>query len=326
VTKSMMMHAATWALALTAFAIAPEAAAQAQYPNKSIRMVLQFPAGGLADAVCRVLAPPMSQQLGQPVIVENRPGADGAIAGDLVAKAPPDGHTIFFGTNSAMSAVPALRKNPPYDPNSDFTPITLIGRFPFFVFSHPSVPAKNLAEFIEYARANPGKLNYGTGNTTSILATSLVSRLASIQMQHIPYKGDAPLMTDLVSGRLHVSIASTSPAAPLAKEGKLRVLGTLGSKRNALFPDAPTMAESGFPNYSLLAWGGMLGPANMPREIVDRLAREFNLAIQRPEVREALDRYGFELQGSSPQELGTLVREQAEAWKRGVREAGIEPD
>ncbi len=325
-TRSVRKIGAGWVVTIAALLLAPGASAQGQYPNKPIRLILQFPAGGLADAVCRVLAPPLSQQLGQPILVENRPGADGAIAGELVAKAPPDGYTIFFATNSALSAVPALRKSPPYDPVADFTPISLIGRFPFFVFAHPALPARNLAELIEHARMNPGKLNYGTGNTTSILATAQLSALGKIEMVHVPYKGDAPLMNDLVSGRLHLAIASTSPAAPLAKDGKLRVLATLLKRRSGLFPEAPTMAESGFPQYSLESWGGMFGPANLPREIVDRLAREFNAAILRSEVRDPLDKYGYELQGSSPQELGAFVKDQLENWKRGVREAGIQPD
>ena len=258
--------------------------------------------------------------------MDNRPGADGAIAGETVKNAPPDGYTLLFATNSALSAVPAMRKSPPYDPVADFTPISFIGRFPFFVYAHPGVPAKTLTELIEHARANPGKLNYGSGNTTSILATAQLAMLANIQMVHVPYKGDAPMMPDLVAGRLHLSIASTSPGAPLAKEGKLRVLATLLARRSPLFPDAPTMAESGFPQYSVVPWGGMFGPAGLPRDIVERLAREFNAAILRPEVKEALDRYGFELQGSTPQELGTFVKDQFEAWKRALREAGIQPE
>lgn len=321
---NFIREAATALAAVVLIVALPEA--QAQYPNKPIRLILQFPAGGLADAVCRVLAVPLAQQLGQPILVENKPGADGAIAGETVARAAPDGYTLFFATNSALSAVPTLRKSPPYDPIADFTPISFIGRFPFFVFAHPGVPAKTLAELIDHARANPGKLNYGTGNTTSILATAQLGMLGKIQMVHIPYKGDAPLMNDLVSGRLHLAIASTSPAAPLAKDGKLRVLATLLKRRSGLFPEAPTMAESGFPQYSLEAWGGMFGPANLPRDIVERLAREFNAVILRPEVTEPLDRYGFELEGSTPQVLGAVVKDQLEAWKRGVREAGIQPD
>ena len=325
-TKSMKYLTATGAVAFAAFVMASGASAQGQFPNKPVRIVLQFPAGGLADAVCRIIAPPLSQQLGQPVLVDNRPGADGAIAGEHVVKSAPDGYTVFFGTNSAIASIQGLRKNPPYNSLTDFTPISLIGRFPFFVFAHPSVPAKNLAELIEHARANPGKLNYGSGNTTSIIATATVAQLGKVNMQHIPYKGDAPLMVDLVSGRLHLAIASTSPGAPLAKEGKLRVLGTLGSRRSTLFPDAPTMAESGFPQYALISWGAMFGPANMPRDIVERLAREFNLAITRAEVKDALDKYGYELQGSTPQELTAFVREQVDSWKRGVQNAGITPD
>ena len=318
-------RAAAAAFALLVLAAGAPAQAQ-QYPNKPIRLILQFPAGGLADTVCRVLVNPLTQQLGQPILVENRPGADGAIAGDLVAKSAPDGYTLFFATNSALSAVPTLRKVPPYDPVADFTPISFIGRFPFFVYSHPSVPAKTLAELIAHVRANPGKLNYGSGNTTSILATAQLSKLAGLQMIHVPYKGDAPLMIDLVAGRVHMSIASTSPGAPLAKEGKLRVLATLNARRSALFPDAPTMAESGFPQYSLAAWGGMFGPARLPRDVVDRLAREFNTAVLRPEVKDALDKFGFELQGSTPQELGKFVKDQYESWKIAVREAGIQPE
>lgn len=320
-TKSIKLFAATLAFS----ALANVSLAQT-YPNKPVRLVTNFPAGGLADAVCRTIAAPLSQQLGQPVVVENKPGADGAIAGEFVAKSPPDGYTVFFGTNSAMVVVPVIRKNPPYDPITDFTPISMIGRFPFFVFAHPSLPAKNLAELVDYARANPGTLNYGTGNTTSIIATGQVSTLGKLRMQHVPYKGDAPLMNDLVAGRLHFAIASTSPAGPLAKDGKLKVLGTLSPRRNALFPDAPTMAESGFPTYTLVSWGAMFGPANLPRDIVDRLAKEFNAAIQKPEVTGPMDRYGFELQGSSPAEMVAFLKEQAESWKRGVQEAGITPD
>jgi len=301
-------------------------AAQAQYPSKPVRIVLQFPAGGLADTVIRVLANPLSQTLGQPVVVDNKPGADGGIAGETVKNAPPDGYTLFFATNSALSATPVLRKKPPYDPVADFTPIAFVGRFPFFVFAHPSVPAKSLQELIAHVRANPGKLNYGSGNTTSILATAQLASLAKLEMVHVPYKGDAPLMVDLVAGRLHFSIASTAPGANLAKDGKLKVLATLLARRSHLFPDAPTMAESGFPQYSVVPWGAMVGPAGMPRDIVERVSRETNAAINHPQVKEALDKFGFELQGSSPDELGKFIREQLAAWRQAVKEAGIEPD
>ena len=300
--------------------------AQAQYPNKPVRIVVQFPAGGLADTVIRVLANPLSQSFGQPVVVDNKPGADGAIAGETVKSAAPDGYTLFFATNSALSATPVLRKKPPYDPVADFTPISFVGRFPFFVFAHPSLQVKSVQELIAQAKAYPGALNYGSGNTTSILATAQLASLAKLQMVHIPYRGDGPLMQDLVAGRIHFAIASTAPGAGLAKDGKLKVLGTLLARRSPLFPDAPTMAESGFPQYSLVPWGAMVGPAGMPKEIVDRVACETNAAVASPQAKEALGKFGFELQGSSPDELGKFIREQLGAWRVAVKEAGIEPD
>jgi tripartite-type tricarboxylate transporter receptor subunit TctC len=307
-------------VACTSFAV------HAQYPAKPVRIVLQFPAGGLADTVIRVLANPLSQSLGQPIVIDNKPGADGAIAGETVKNAAPDGYTLFFATNSALSATPVLRKKPPYDPVADFTPIAFVGRFPFFVFAHPSLQVKSVQELIEQAKAHPGQLNYGSGNTTSILATAQLASLAKIQMVHIPYKGDAPLMQDLVAGRIHFAIASTAPGAGLAKDGKIKVLGTLLARRSPLFPDAPTMAESGFPQYSVVPWGAMVGPAGMPRDIVERLARETNAALANAQAKEALDKFGFELQGSSPDELGKFIREQLAAWRSAVKEAGITPD
>ena len=218
------------------------------------------------------------------------------------------------------------RKLPPYDPVGDFTPISFVGRFPFFVYAHPSVPVKSLQELIAHVRANPGKVNYGSGNTTSILATAQLASLAKLDMLHVPYKGDAPLMVDLVAGRLHFSIASTAPGANLAKDGKLKVLATLLARRSHLFPDAPTMAESGFPQYSLVPWGAMVGPAGMPRDVVDRVARETNAAVTNSQVKEQLDKFGYELQGSTPDELGRFIRDQLAAWRQGIRDAGIQPD
>jgi len=300
--------------------------AQAQYPNKPVRIVLQFPAGGLADTVIRILSNPLSQSFGQPVVVDNKPGADGAIAGETVKNAAPDGYTLFFATNSALSATPVLRKNPPYDPVADFTPIAFTGRFPFFVFAHPSLQAKSLQELFAQAKAHPGKLNYGSGNTTSILATAQLASITKTEMVHVPYKGDAPLMQDLVAGRLHFSIASTAPGASLAKDGKLKVLATLGARRSNLFPDVPTIAEAGFPQYSVVPWGAMVGPAKMPRDIVERVARDVNAAVNNAQVKEQLDKFGYELQGSSPEELGKFIREQLAAWRQAVKEAGIEPN
>jgi len=298
----------------------------AQYPTKPIRLVLQFPPGGTADALARIISVPLAQALGQSVIVDNRPGADGAIAGELVAKANPDGYTVFLGTNSAMSGVPTLRRKPPYDPVRDFEPISMVGRFTFFVYVHPGVPAATLKEFTAYARANPGRVSYGTGNTTSILATAQLSALAKLDMVQVPYKGDAPTMNDLVGGRVQISIASTLPGLALAKDGKLRILATLLARRSPHFPEAPTMAESGFPEYSVVAWAGMYAPARTPPAVTGRLNRDITAILARPDIRELIDRQAFEPQGSTPRELGEFTRAQLAVWREAVRHAGIQPD
>ena len=188
--------------------------AYAQFPNKAIRVVVPFPAGSATDTITRILGASVSSAVGQPVLVDNKVGADGAIAGTEVVKAAPDGYTLLMATNSPMSAVPALKKVPPYDPVTDFTPVTDVGRYTFFIVVHPGVPAKTLPELIQYARANPGKLNYATGNTTGIVSTAFFSSLAKIEMVHVPYKGEPQAMTDLISGRVQFMFASSSTSVP----------------------------------------------------------------------------------------------------------------
>jgi len=311
------------ALMIAAAFVFSAGALLAQYPNKPIRMVVPFPPGGTADVVGRIIAQPVGQSLGQSIVVDNRAGADGALAALLVINAAPDGYTLFFASNSPMSAVPALHRNPPYDPRRDFTPITLIGRFTFFLFVNPAVPAKTLAEFIDYARANPGKLNYGSGNTTAIVTMAQLSMLAGLNMTHVPYKGDAPTTADLIAGRVQAAMMTIAPAFPLAREGKLRILATLLPKRSALAPDVPTMAEAGMPGVSVAPWAGMFAPAKLPKDVTARLSREFNAALKRPEVLEQLARQGFEGQGSTPEELAQHVRDQMDVWARVIREAKI---
>ena len=186
-------------------------AGHAQYPSRPVRFVVPFPPGGLADYVVRVIAQPLTQALGQQVLVDNRPGGDGAVAGTIVAKAAPDGYTIFFGTNSPLSAVPALHRQSPYDPVKDFTPVGMLGSFTFFLYVTPSVPARTLAELIAYARANPGKLNYGTGNTSAIVASAQLKLLSGIDMTHVPYKGDAAVTTDMLGGSVQLAFMTPVP-------------------------------------------------------------------------------------------------------------------
>ena len=312
-------------LAVIALLLA-SASAGAQYPDKPIRLVVPFPPGGAAEVGARVFATPLGQALGQPVVVETRAGADGAIAADVVMKSAPDGYTLFYATNTAFNWVPATRKNPPYNPMTDFTPVSMIGYFGFFLFAHPSVPANNVAELIAYARANPGKLNYGSGNSTAQLFGAQLMQLEKLNMVHVPYKGDGPLMVDLIGGRVHIAFATPGTAAPQVKDGKLRAYAAMFPNRSALLPDVPTANEAGLGKMSLTPWGGVFGPKGMPRDVVDRIARELAVILKRPEVREGFGKLAFEPKSSTPEELAAFLKQQIESWTRTAREAGIQPE
>jgi len=311
------------ALLVALLAAAPAAA---QFPSKPIRMLVPFGAGSSTDIVMRILAPALGQALGQPVVVENKPGADGAIAAAEVAKSPPDGHTLILGTNSPFSAVPHLRNSPPYDALRDFTPVTLVGNYTFFVVVHPSVPARTLRELIAYARANPGKLNYGTGNTSSIVMTAMFARLANIDLVHVPYKSEPPAITDLLSGNIQLMIASYAPAAPHLREAKLRALVTTLANRSPLLPEVPSVVEAGLPKFPIESWAGLLGPAKMPKEVSERINREMNLLLKRAEVRENLLKQAFEPRGMGTAEFAAYAKQQYEVWGRAIRDAGIQPE
>jgi tripartite-type tricarboxylate transporter receptor subunit TctC len=307
-------------------ALLGSAALAQQYPNRPVRLIVPFPPGGAAELGARIFAQPLGQQLGQPVIIETKPGAEGIIASEAVRQAPADGYTLYYGTATGMSFAPAAKKVPPYDPVNDFTPISMVGIFGFFVFSHVSLPVNTIGELVAYARANPGKLNYGTGNATSILATAQFAAQQKLDMVHIPYKGDGPLSLDLIAGRVNFSIATPGLAVQHVKDGKLRALATLLPNRNPLLPDAPTMAEAGLEPVSITPWGGLFGPAKMPKEIVDRVARDLAIVLAKPEVREAFGRLAFEPRSSTPQELTSFVAEQLEAYRRVARQVGLSLD
>jgi len=298
----------------------------AQFPSKPVRVVVPFGAGSSTDIVMRIIGQPLGQALGQPVIVDNKPGADGAIAAVDVAKAAPDGHTIFIATNSPLSASPHLKKSLPYHPINDFTPISFIGYYTFFVVLHPSVPAKTLAELIGHARANPGKLNYATGNTTGIVSTAMFASLAKISMVHIPYRTEPPAITDLLSGQIHLMFSSYSTVAPHIREGKLRAVVTTLPARSALLPDVPSIVEAGMPKFPIVPWAGLFGPAKMPKDVVDRLSREIVAILKRPDIREQLSKQAFEARPSSAAELAAYVREQLDVWGKAIRDAGIQPE
>jgi tripartite-type tricarboxylate transporter receptor subunit TctC len=309
---------------LLAFALlAVQGLSFAQYPNKPIRFIVGFPPGGSADPTTRIIGQALSEQMRQPVVVENRPGGDSAIAAEQMTRIAPDGYTIMFASNSAMTAAVALRKTPAYDPLKDFTPISMVGRATVFFYVHPSVPAKTMKEFVEHARANPGKLNYGTGNPLSILYNVQLMSATGIDMLHVPYKGEGPLNPDILAGRVQSSFLSTLSALSNAKEGKLRALAVLLEKRSPLAPEVPTIAEAGVPQVTVRQWAGVFGPPKLPREIVERLNKEVNAAIKRPEVLEKLQGYGYAAEGSTPEGLLEINRADLALWRKLVNEARI---
>ena len=302
------------------------ACAAAQYPSKSIRVVVPFPAGSATDTITRILAQSVSGAVGQPVVVDTKPGADGAIAAAEVAKAPADGYTLLMATNSPMSAVPALKKNPPYDPVADFTPITDVGRYTFFLYASANLPATTFQELIAYAKANPGKLAYATGNTTGIVSFAQMNSLAGADMLHVPYKGEPQAITDLVGGRVQLIWATPTTGLAHVKDGRLRALVTSLKTRSSLLPDVPTIYESGMPQFTIVSWAGLFGPAKLPKDIVDRLGREFHAAMKRPEVMAQMDKQAFALSPSTPEQLGAPVKEQMESYRRLLRAAGVQPE
>ena len=297
--------------------------AQGSYPNKPIRLIVGFPPGGSADPTTRIIGAALQEQLGQPVVVENRPGADSAIAAEQMTRMPPDGYTLMFASNSAMTAAVALRKAPTYDPLKDFTPVSMVGRATVFFYVHPSIPAKTLKEFIAHAKANPGKVVYGTGNPLSILSGQQLTSATGIDWLHVPYKGEGPLNPDILAGRVHCSFLSTGSAVSNAKDGRLRPLAVLAEKRSALLPDVPTISEAGVPEVTVRQWAGVYGPPKMPREIVERLNKEVNAALKRPDVLEKLQSYGYAAEGSTPERLLEINRADLELWRKLVKEAGI---
>jgi tripartite-type tricarboxylate transporter receptor subunit TctC len=302
------------------------AQAFAQFPNKPIRIVVPFPAGSATDVVARILGQSVSAAVGQPVVVDNKIGADGAIAGAEVVKAAPDGYTLLMATNSPMAAAPAMKKIPPYDPVADFTPITDVGRYTFFLYVYSGLPIKTFQELIAHAKANPGKLNYATGNTTGIVSFAQMNSLTGIEMTHVPYKGEPQGITDLVTGRVHVMWATPTTGLAHVKDGKLRAVATNLKARSSLLPEVPTMTEVGVPQYSVVSWAALYGPAKMPRELQVRINKEFTDAMKRPEVIAAMDKQAFALNPTTPEELGAFTKSQLEAYRTILRAAGVQPE
>jgi len=299
------------------------AVAQA-YPARPVRVIVPLAPGGGSDYTARFIGARLSERLGQPVVVDNRPAASGIVGTDLVAKAAPDGYTLLlvFSTH-AQSA--QLFKKLPYDPIKDFAPVTEVFATPLVLLVHPSQPIKTIKELVAYAKEHPGKLNYGTSGPGSSphLMTELLNSMAGIQMTHVPYKGVASVMTALLGGELQIAYSNPVTGAPLWKAGKLRPLGMSGLKRSEAFPEIPTIDETGVPGYEALIWYGFMAPAKTPGAVVDRLHRDVVSVLKMPEVRQTLVAQGNDVVGNTPAEFAAFINKEADKWGALGKRLGI---
>lgn len=314
-------------LPLLMTSLALPVSAQQQYPQRAIRMVVGFPAGGPTDIVSRLMAPKMAEALGQQVIVDNRGGAGGMIATEQVAKAAPDGYTILMGTIGGIAVAMSLNPNRGYDTLRDLAPITQSVTVTSILVTHPSVPAKNVKELLALARAKPGSLNYGTSGNGTIthLAGELLKYMGKVSITHVPYKGGSPALTALVSGEVDLTYENSLIITPHIKSGRVKALAVTGAKRSALFPDLPTIAET-LPGYSASGWYGLLAPAAVPKPIIARLHAEAVKALRVPDVIEKLSSQGAEPVGNTPEEFTAFVRSEIEKWAKLVKAANMRTD
>lgn len=294
------------------------------FPGKPTRIIIGFPPGGAIDVVTRMLAPRLSEAFGQPVIVDNRPGANGVLATDLVAKSPPDGHTIFIGTLGNLAMNPSFYPNLPFNRDKDLTPVTQVASVAFMLLAHPSVPFKSVPELIAYAKANPGKVNYSSsGNgSTPHLTGELFNSLAGVKTTHIPYKGAAPAITDLIGGQVQISYDAVATSVAHINAGRLRGIAVTGPKRVSMLPNTPTVAET-VPGYEVVNWFGMVAPAGTPRAAIARWRNEIVKVLNVPEIRDKLRALGTDPVGSTPEEFGSFMKAETVKWARVIKEANI---
>ena len=297
------------------------------FPAKPLHIVVAFPPGGPSDYAARVVSLKLTESIGQPVVVDNRPGAGGALGTELVARAAPDGYTLVIGNTGTLSVLPHLQKLG-YDALRDFTPITNLIGGPSFLLTHPSVPAKNLRELIALAKKKPGQLTYASAGVGQIshMNGELFKQLAHIDLLHIPYKGTGPVMPEMLGGQVSMTFSTSIDNLQFVKNGRVRALAVTGKERLAVAPDLPTMAESGLPGFESLNWNGIVGPAGMPREIVSRLNREIVRAINLPDVKEKIIAQGNFAIGDSPEEFAAFIRAESDKWARVVKQANIRLD
>jgi tripartite-type tricarboxylate transporter receptor subunit TctC len=313
------------ALCTLVLAVAPGAGAQAPaYPSHPVRIVVPFPAGGTTDILARAVAQRFSEALGQPFIVDNRPGAGGNIGAELVARSAPDGYTLVMGTVGTHAINPSLYAKMPYDHVKDFVPVFLVAGVPNVLEVNPDVPVHTVAELVAYAKANPGKLNFASsGSGTSIhLSGELFKTMSGVTMQHVPYKGSAPALQDLLGGQVQLMFDNLPSSMALIKSGKLRPIAVTSAHRSAALPDLPTIAESGYPGFEASSWFGLLAPAGTPAAVVARLNAEGNKWLASPEAKEKLAAQGAIAAGGSPEDFARHVTAETTKWAKVVKESG----
>ena len=312
--------------AIATLILTGSAAAQS-YPSRPIKLIVPFVAGGPPDVIARIVADAVSARIGQTVVVENRPGAGATIGTRSVATADPDGHTLLFSSTSSLSIAPALFKNVDYDPVKSFAPVAGVSSGAMVVVVHPDVPAKTVPELVAHAKANPGKLNYGAGVASPPhIAWGLFTTVTGTDVAFIPYRGMAPAMNDLLAGQIQVMIDGTGPLLPHINEGKIRALAVTGKTRSSDFPHLPTMSESGYPDYVLTFWTGIVAPAGTPAAIVTRLNAAVNESLKSPALIEGLARFNVDPTITSPQEFAAFIAGEADKWGGIVRATGIKAD
>lgn len=296
------------------------------YPGRAITLVVPFAVGSGIDPTARIIADELSRSLKQPVVIDYKPGANGAIAAGAVARATPDGYTIFMTTVSTHSANPNLLKSIPYDPIRDFAPLSRVGNLPFMLVVDPKMAATSVPEFVAYVKANPGRLSYASTNAIGLLAGATLKRMADLDLVHVPYRSSPQALNDVMTGRVAMMFVDFALGWPQAKAGNVRALAVTTKERSALMPDVPSMTEAGLPAFDLIPWNAIFAPANTPKPIVQRLNGELRRIITDPQVKERLAGLGFDAFASTPEELDAFVREDLAKWTKWVREAGIEPE
>jgi tripartite-type tricarboxylate transporter receptor subunit TctC len=314
--------------AAAALMIAGAAWSQGNFPSRPVTMVVGFAPGGGTDIAARIIAKKLGDNLGSTVIVENRAGAGGNIAADVVARANPDGHTILLSNVGALSVAPHLNSKLPYSPQRDLAPISMGAVFPNVLVVHPSVRATSVAEYVKVANAKPGSMSYGTSGVGGAghLAGELFKMMAKVDMTHVPYKGGGPAMSDLLGGQIPSLFASAPSAVPHVKAGKIRALATTGPTRSAFFPDIPTIAEAGYPGYEATNWYAFVAPAKTARELIERWNREIVKVLNTAETRDQLLANGMEPQPTTAEELGRIIAKETETWGRVIKAAGIQAE